>query len=141
MSPTRRLNDRHPFELYLLSWALVGALPAALGFTPAPGSVQGQMPEWAARAWAVSLALGAATALAGLAWPRSRATRVSITGLALEQVGLVTTGCATVFYSAAAILGVGVSVLTPVGVTLAFGLASFAQAWKIERALRALRAR
>jgi len=139
VSPVRRLSDRHPYEVYLLTWALITSTPGALGFATVPGSLRGQLPEWAARTWAVTLMVGAATALVGLAWRRPKATRLSVTGLSLEQIGLVTTGCATVFYSAAALLAAGLTAIVPVGVTLAFGLASFAQALKIERVLRAVR--
>ena len=141
MSPMRRLSDRHPYEVYLLGWALAASVPAAFGVQPPPRSVVDQMPDWAARSWAITLMIGCIVALTGLSWRRPRATRLSVTGLTLEQVGLVIVGCATVFYSAAALLGVGWSALPPVGVVFAFGLASFAQAWKIERALRAVRSK
>lgn len=132
-----RISDRHPFELYLLVLSLIASLPAALGAAPAPASIRIQLDPNLARVWAASLALGSFLALLGLAWRRPK-VGLSVTGLLLEQVGLVTVGAATIYYCAVAIATVGWSTLAPIGTVLAFGLASFAQAEKIQLVIYAL---
>jgi len=132
-----RISDRHPFELYLLVLSLMSSLPAAIGAAPAPASIRIQLDPGLARVWACSLALGALVALLGLAWKRPK-VGLSITALLLEQVGLVITGVATIYYAIVALSTIGASALTPVGTVLAFGLASFAQAEKIQLVIYAL---
>lgn len=136
MSPARRLADRHPFEIYLLAWTFIVSAPASLGLVHVPGSVSEQLPEFAGRAWATGLAIGSATALIGLAWKRPTFPRLSVTGLLLEQVGLVAVGGSTVFYAAVAMFVVGLSALVPAGIVLAFGFACLAQARKIRALLK-----
>ena len=105
-----RLNDRHPYEVYLLALTLASTVPASLGLAPAPASIRVQLDPTAAWIWAASLSVGAAVALVGLAWKRPRQALLSVTALLLEQVGLTIVGAA-----------------------------SFRQAWKIQRVLRLLR--
>lgn len=135
MSPARKLSDRHPFEIYLLSWSFIVSVPGAVGLVPVPSSVAGQLTGWPARVWMVLLALGSAVSLVGLAWHRPPFPLVSRTGLGLERVGLVTVGWATVYYAAAIVNTVMWAGLVPGGIVLAFGLACFAQARKIRRVL------
>ena len=142
MSPRRSwsLSDRHPFEIYLLVWAFVSSLPAAIGLTPLPPTILRSVDPWQGRTWVVSLTLGCLVALIGLGWRRrSTATgfRLSVTGLVLEQVGLVTVAAATVFYAGAASLRGGPGALPLAGIILGFGTACAAQAWKIQRVLKA----
>jgi len=136
MIPTyRRLSDRHPYEIYLLVWVLVATLPAALGLTEVPGTIAHMLDPWAARVWAVGLTMGALIALIGLGWRRPPFPKLSVTGLVLEQVGLVTLGATTLFYTFAAAINVGTGALPVLGVVLGVGTASFAQAAKIQRVL------
>ena len=132
-----RLSDRHPFEVYLLALTLLAAVPASFGVAPAPATIRVQLDPTAARLWAIALMVGAAVALVGLCWKRPR-QGLSVTGLGLEQVGLTFVGAATVFYAACAFLAAGTPALIPLGTVLAFGVASFRQAWKIHRILKAL---
>ena len=139
MSPVRRLSDRHPFEIYLLTWAFLVSLPGALGFDALPSSVGAQMPHLAARLWAVSLTVGALVALVGLAWRRPPFPLVSVTGLLLERIGLFIVGYAAAFYSVAVLFYVGAQGLVPAGIVLGFGLACAAQALKIGRILATMK--
>jgi hypothetical protein len=132
-----RLSDRHPFEVYLLALTLLASVPASLGFAPAPATIRVQLDPTMARVWAISLTVGAVTALVGLSWKRPK-HGLSVNGLLLEQVGLTFVGAATVFYSACAFYAVGLSSIIPVGTVMAFGVASFRQAWKIHRILKVL---
>lgn len=136
MSPVRKLSDRHPFEIYVLVWALVTSFPAAVGVTDVPASMSRQLPGWPARAWAIALTVGCLTALVGLVWPRPAFPFVSPTALGMEQVGLTIVGVAAVLYAVAALFNVGWSALVPAGVIVGFGFACFAQCWKIDRVLR-----
>lgn len=139
MSPARRLNDRNPFEIYLLVVAVVTSVPVALGVAPKPGSILEQLPGWPAQIWATTLALGSLTALAGIAWKRPGWPLISVTGLLLERVGLFAAGAATTFYAVAVMLTAGRSALIPAGFMLAFGLASLAQARRIGTVVRTSR--
>jgi hypothetical protein len=132
-----RLSDRHPFEVYLLALTLLASVPASFGLAPAPATIRVQLDPTMARVWAISLTVGAVTALVGLSWKRPK-HGLSVNGLLLEQVGLTFVGAATVFYAACAFYSVGLSIIIPVGTVLAFGVASFRQAWKIHRILKVL---
>lgn len=136
MSPARRLSDRHPFEIYLLTWALVAVAPSAVGFVEVPASIAHQLPGWWARAWAVGLTVGCVTALTGLAWRRPRFPLVSPTALGMEQVGLTIVGVSTLLYGASLLVTVGSSGMFAAGIQIGFGLACFAQVWKIQQVLR-----
>lgn len=139
MSPARKLNDRNPFEMYLLGAALLTSIPPAVGLTLPPNSIAQQLPGWPARLWAFTLFAGCVTAFVGLAWPRPPWPMVSVTALGLEQVGLTIAGAATTVYGSAALATAGLVALVPAGLSLAFGLACFAQAWKIRQILRVSR--
>ena len=134
--PARQLTDRHPFEVYLISFAFVSSAPGALGFTGVPPSVNALLPGWQARAWVIGLTVGSALVLVGLAWKRPPFPRVSVTGLVLERLGLTIVGISTLFYAVAAWRFTGWEALVPIGIVLAFGLASFAQARRISRVLK-----
>lgn len=134
----RRLGDRNPYELYLLVLAALSSTPAALGLARPPASVRIQLDPISGQIWAAALALGSLIALIGLVWRRPH-VGLSVTGLLLEQVGLVIAGVATVFYCMMAFATVGWDAAPPVGTVLAFGLASFAQAEKIENVIWALK--
>lgn len=136
--PYQPLSDRHPFEVYLLVWASVTSLPAALGLTPVSIVLREQAGQGVGRIWSCALALGCLIALLGLGWRRPVRGCLSVTGLTLEQIGLITVAGSTIFYSAAALLRSGFSSLAVVGVILGVGTASIAQAWKIQRVLKAL---
>ena len=88
------------------------------------------------RAWVIGLTLGCGLVLVGLAWKRPPFPKVSVTGLLLEQFGLIIVGISTLFYAVAAWRFTGWAALVPIGIVLAFGLASFAQARRIRRVLK-----
>ena len=136
MSPARRLADRNPFEIYLLTVTFTASVPAAAGVV-LPGSIAEQLPGWPARVWAICLFVGCSCALVGLGWKRPSFTRVSVTGLLLEQVGLVMAGTTTALYGAAIILSVPERGLLAAALALAFGFACLAQAFKIQRFIKA----
>jgi hypothetical protein len=133
-----KLGDRHPFEVYMLGWAFIATAPSALGLTPLSVTVQETSGPVAGRMWAVGLTVGSLIALIGLAWHRPAKGKLSVTGLVLEQIGLVTVASATIFYSAAAFIRSGTSALPIIGVVLGVGTASAVQAWKVQRVLKAL---
>lgn len=133
--PARRLNDRHPFEVYLLLALLVSAAPAAFGFAQVPQSVEGLVSPIVGRLWVITLWAGCFVALLGLAWKRPPFPRVSVTGLLLEQVGLTIAGSASILYGAIIVQSAGVRGLISAGAVAAFGLASLAQAIKIRYVL------
>ena len=134
--PARQLTDRHPFEVYLISFAFVSSAPGALGFTGIPPSIAALLPGWSGRAWVVGLSLGCGLVLAGLMWKRPPFPRVSVTGLLLERLGLIIVGISTLFYAAAAWRLTGAAALIPIGIILGFGLACFIQARRISRVLK-----
>jgi hypothetical protein len=133
-----RINDRHPFEVYLLVWALVSTAPSALGLAPLSQVIEDSIGPTLGRLWAVGLSLGCAVALTGLAWHRPSPRTLSVTGLIWEQVGLVAVSGATIFYAVAALLRSGLTSLAIVGVILGYGTASAVQAWKLQKLLNAL---
>lgn len=133
------LNDRHPYEYFLLPLAFISVCPSAFGVAPPPGSVTALLDPGLARFWAVTLLVGTGMAMIGLMWPRRR-NRISINALALEQVGLVIAGFATLIYSVAAFAAVGWSGLPPSLIVLAFGAANLVQAWKINKTFVRLKA-
>jgi hypothetical protein len=134
--PARQLTDRHPFEVYLISFAFVSSAPGALGFTGIPPSISALLPGWSARAWVIGLTVGCGLVLTGLAWKRPPFPRVSVTGLLLERFGLIVVGISTIFHAVAAWRLTGDAALIPIGIILAFGCASFAQARRISRVLK-----
>lgn len=135
----RQVDDRHPYEVYLLVFTLATSLPALAGLTNPPRTIQLALQPWEARVWAGSLALGALVALVGLAWRRPP-KGLPVTGLVLEQIGLAFIGAGTIFYSWVALRSTGLDAIQPIGVVLAFGVASFAQSWKISGVLNRLAA-
>lgn len=135
MSPVRKLSDRHPFEIYILAYALVASVPSALGFVQVPISIAQELPGWPARLWAAGLAVGSIVALIGLAWHRPPFPFVSVTGLGLEQVGLTIVGVSAVIYGVAALTSAGAPALVPASIVFAFGVACFAQVLKIRTIL------
>ena len=139
--PSRRLSDRHPFEIYLLLWTAVTSVPPAFGATPVPTSIAGALEGPAARAWAIVLCIGACLALVGLAWKRPPWPDVSVTGLLLEQIGLLLLAFGSLFYVYAIFHVTGLSGLVGAGIILAFGLACGTQAFKIWSTLRNLKPR
>ena len=135
MSPVR-LASRNPFETVILASAAISSAPGALGLVDAPPSVTLQLGPYA-RWWQVLIAVSALIALVGLALESPR--RVGSTrGLLLEQVGCIGVGYSCLFYAIAAFSLSGWAALSAAGLILAYAVAGFWQAWKIDAYLRRL---
>lgn len=131
-------RTRNPFEIYLLALSLVSTAPLALGFTRPPTSLSSELGVWA-RVWGIALCIGSLVALVGIMWRRPKnPIKFSVTGLVVEQVGLVAVGGATIYYATAILLLVGNRGLVTSGIVLAYGAAAATQAWRIHRFLRGL---
>lgn len=137
-----RLSDRNPFEIYLVLGGLVSNVPVAFGATPTSNVLRDTLDPAGARMWSVVLSVGCLVTLVGLAWRRPRSDdRVSVTGLALEQIGMTIIAAATPIYAYAAVARSGLGALFASLVVLSFGLAAGVQAWKIRTLLNYLASR
>lgn len=136
MSPYRHLRLRYPYEVYLLVFSAVSSLPSAVGIQDSPNSISSQLSSFESRVWSISLLAGAIIALAGIFWPTKNA-KSQITGLTLEQVGLVLCGFAALIYAFAIFMSVPMATAAvPLGLILGFAFASFAQANMIHSAVK-----
>lgn len=138
---TQQLSGRHPFEIFMLALSLVSGVPVLLGVSPKPGSMNSLVDPFYVHAWSVALVLGSTMALVGVAWRRPKdPAKMTITGLSLEQVGLVMVAAATLFYAAVlAMLGApGSGVAT--GIVLAYGASCAVRAWQLQGIIRGTRA-
>ena len=134
---TNSLSTRHPHEVVLLGACLLTALPILAGVAPAPGSITGTMNHASTVAWAAGIALGALIAFAGILWPRPKCpTKLTVTGLLLEQVGLVISGVACLLYVVAVLWVIGWVGLFPCALPAGFAIANMILAWRIQRLLR-----
>ena len=135
--PTNSLSTRHPHEVVLLGACLVTALPILAGVAPPPGSVTAAMTHASTLTWAGGIAVGALIAFAGIFWPRPKCpTKLTVTGLLLEQVGLVISGVSCLFYVAAVLWVIGWAGLFPCALPAGFAVANFILARRIQRLLR-----
>jgi hypothetical protein len=134
--PARQLTDRHPFEVYLITFGFVSSAPGALGITGIPPSINALLDGWSARLWVIGLTVGCGMVLVGLAWKRPRFPKVSVTGLLWERIGLIIVGISCGFYAVAAWRLTGDAAFIPIGIVSGFGLACFAQANRIGRVLK-----
>lgn len=125
---TRLDTGRYPFEMFILALCLLSGIPLLLG-NPKPMSIDTLVPGWAATLWGVGLSGGAGLALVGIAW------RERITGIILEQIGLVATGLASLFYVLCIVLVVGKAGVSGAAVIGGFGVACLWQWWQLERLL------
>lgn len=104
-----------PRAVFILALSVFSGA-TSLALEAAPDSLHAVLPTWAVIFWGVLLVVGSATTLAGMAFQ-------SINGIIAEQVGSVTVGMTTIFYSCIAFYFVGTSALSSVGIILAWGLA------------------
>lgn len=134
--PITHASTRHPFEVFLLILSIISGLPVALG-NVTPGSVSAALSPWAQRTWGAGLTLGAIVCLLGILMtrPNPRAVTVSITGMVIEQVGLVMVGGACMVYVAALIGYVGLDALVPASIVLAYGASCLWRWHQIQRLL------
>lgn len=133
MSPlTKKLPDRHPYEVYLLGIFAVFCALDLLDVVPSPNSIQQQIPaRWA---WSATILIGCVLALGGLSVKRVPG-RIKVTPLLCEQIGLVIVGIGMIAYGFALVLTVGGVGAFNVAYTLGFALASFKQAYNIQKFL------
>lgn len=106
-----------PRAVFILALSVFSGL-TTLALKVAPQSLESLLPHWGLVTWGVTLTLGSAITLGGMAFQ-------SVNGIITEQVGSVMVGAATVFYASLALLVVGPSSLQTVGIVGAWGLACF----------------
>lgn len=104
-----------PRAVFMLALSVFGGLTALL-LQAAPESLEELIPRWGVIIWGVTLTLGSALALIGMAFN-------NINGIISEQIGSMCVSATTVFYSILAFMVVGPSALQNVGIILAWGLA------------------
>ena len=85
--------SRHPFQLFILTLCLITGVPVLVGNAPAPGSLEDAMPDFVFLGWNIALVAGSAVALVGSMVQKNR-----VTGILLEQWGLVAVGMAAIVY-------------------------------------------
>lgn len=90
----------------------------ALLLDAAPDTLNAVLPHPAVIVWGALLAIGSAVTLWGM-------TRLTVGGIVLEQIGSVTVGATTLFYSGVAFWIVGSDALQNVGIIFAWGLSCF----------------
>jgi hypothetical protein len=106
-----------PRAIFILALSVFSGL-TTLALKVAPQSLESLLPHWGLITWGLTLTVGSAITLAGMAFQ-------TVNGIITEQVGSVMVGAATVFYAALAILVVGPGSLQTVGIVGAWGLACF----------------
>lgn len=104
-----------PRAIFILAMSVFVGF-TALALDAAPASMNAILPRWGVLTWGVVLALGSALALFGMALQ-------TVNGIIVEQIGSVTVGAATIFYSTLAFIEVGPDALQTVGMILGWGLA------------------
>lgn len=128
-----RLSGRHPFEIFILAFALAVTLPTVLGAAPRPGTVDEALPTAVAFIWSLVMTLGAAVALAGIAW-RERGA-----GLIMEQLGLAAAGLASIVYGGCALYIVGQAAGFPAGLIIGFGASCGWRYFQLQRIINRAR--
>lgn len=134
--PITHASTRHPFEVFLLVLSIVSGLPVMLG-NVTPGSVAEALSPWAQKAWGAGLTVGAVVCLLGVLMtrPNPRAVTVSVTGMVIEQVGLVMVGGACLVYAAALVGYVGRGAGVSAAIVLAYGASCLWRWHQIQRLL------
>lgn len=125
-------SSRHPFELFTMALCAFVGLPLLAG-DARPGSINELLPDWAADIWGGMLVLGAITALVGIFW------RNRVTGIVLEQVGLMAVGLGTLFYGVGVGLSVGQDGIYAMIFVFGFGTSCIWRYFQLARFLRTLR--
>lgn len=130
MSPWRQplLSGRHPFEVFLLCMCAGSGIPLAFG-APRPGSINDVLPEALAVGWGLALAIGSVVALTGIWW------RNRVSGIILEQIGLVSVGWAAIIYGVAVVIFAGWAAAFPATFVLGFGVACLVRWRQLQKIL------
>jgi hypothetical protein len=132
--PYRNLRLRYPYEVFLLVWCIAVGIPAAFGVQTS-AAARKEMAPLEVRLWSISMVIGAVIALCGIFWGRRNA-KSQMTGLILEEVGLIIVGFAALVYAIVIWKGTGPAGLFAIGIVAGFATASFAQALMLYRAVQ-----
>lgn len=93
--------SRHPAQVFLISLCLLTSLPTLLGQVPAPSSINAVLPHWMRIAWSAYLCVGSLIVLIGMFWSKR------VTGMIVEQSGLVAVAGGSFLYALAILITVG----------------------------------
>lgn len=106
-----------PRAVFILALSVFSGI-TTLALKAAPESLEAVLPQWGVILWSVMLTLGSILTLTGMIFQ-------SLNGIILEQVGSVTVGATTVFYSGLALWVIGPQAFQTVSIILAWGVACF----------------
>ena len=123
--------SRHPFQF----WVMVAlCLNGVQNFIAAGSPALAAMVDpFYHKVWALTLALGCATALVGAFW------RDRITGLLMERIGLVAIGVATPTYAVAFLVQAGPAMSVPATIASSAGIAALWRVVHVNRELKVLK--
>ena len=127
-----RPSSPHPFELFTLGLCVLAGLPLLFG-DARPGSIAELLTDVQGDLWGGMLVFGAFTCLTGIFWPNR------ITGIVLEQVGLVAVGLASLFYAVVVLVSVGLTGAYATLYVVGFGLSCLWRYFQLLNYLRTLR--
>lgn len=125
-------SSRHPFELFTLGLCAFVGLPLLVG-EARPGSISALLPPWAGDVWGAMLVVGALVALLGIYW------RNRVTGIVLEQIGLMSVGLGALFYTLVVVIQNGVPALYATIFVGGFGTSCLWRYFQLARFLKTLR--
>lgn len=106
-----------PRATFMLALSVMSGL-SSLAVAEAPGSLEAALPDWAVLIWGILLVAGSITALAGMLFR-------GVGGVITEQVGNMMVAVTTLYYAIIAFVMIGASVVFPIGIIAAWGLACF----------------
>lgn len=121
-----------PRAIFVLAASiLAGATAIVIHSTPP--NLEALLPRWGVVLWGIFLVFGSALTLFGMALQGPN-------GIQLEQLGSVILGIATVYYATLVLFSVGTPAITPVSITLSWGIACLLRAAQLQALLgRAIR--
>lgn len=109
---------RHPFQVYLLTLALISGITQLIGNQP-PDTITESLEPFMVTIWSYMLVGGSLLTLMGSYWPKAHYD----TGLTLERIGLAFTGTAACIYGIVIIRTLHLPGAVAGGITIGFGLA------------------
>lgn len=117
-----------PRAVFILALSVFGGA-TALAIDAAPQSLEALVPRWGVLLWGILLVVGSLTTLVGMAFQ-------SLNGIIIEQVGCVTVGVTTSFYSILALWVVGEEAMQPIITIFAWGVACLIRWAQLQRLIR-----
>lgn len=118
------LRVRDPLEIMVCSLFLVSCVGQILS-GEVPNAIAALIPNWFRYLWLVLISLGCVVTLAGVFW------RNHVTGMFIEQVGLMAIGGSVLFY------GLSLAYLAPTAfvsaMTITIGLSFLGRWWVLRR--------